>query len=76
MNEKRIVFDHSKLKGKMKEKNYTQESCANDLKINKTTLNFKLNGKKYFSQNEIFSLAKILDLSQEDISLYFFTLKV
>lgn len=72
----KLVFDYSKLKGKMKEKEYTQEDGANDLGIATSTFNLKLNNKSYFDQDEIVVLAKKLDIIKENIASYFFTLKV
>lgn len=75
MNNK-IIFDYSKLKGRMKEKNYTQEDGARDLSISKTTFNFKINNNSYFIQDEIFLLMDKLDIKKEKMKDYFFTLKV
>lgn len=72
----RMIFDYSKLKGKMKEKDYTQKNAAEDLNIDKSTFNLKINNNGYFSQNEIFILAGKLDILKRDIQDYFFTLKV
>ena len=46
------MFDYSKLKGRMKEKNYTQEDIANELGLNKSTINLRLNNQSLFVQDE------------------------
>ncbi len=73
---KKIMFDYNKLKGRMREKKYTQKNGADDLKISKTTFNLKINNNGYFIQDEIFILACKLDIKDEEITEYFFTLLV
>ena len=68
-----VIFDYSKLKGKIREKNETQETLAKKLGISTTSLNYKLNGKNNFSLVEVFKLSKMLDIS--DLREYFFLLK-
>ena len=53
------MFDYSKLKGRMKEKNYTQEDIANELGLNKSTINLRLNNQSLFVQDEINKIIKI-----------------
>ncbi len=69
-------FDYSKLKGRIVEKKENQENLANEIGITKTTLNFKLNNKCAFKQSEIILLSNLLGISKDEISEYFFTLKV
>lgn len=75
MKEK-LRFCSDKLKGRMREKRYTQANGANDLNIAKSTFNLKLNSNSYFTQKEILILAKKLEIKVDEISEYFFTLKV
>lgn len=67
------MFNYSKLKGRIVEKNMTQNDVAEKMDIAKSTLNLKLNNKILFSQDDIISLSKILEIPKEDIGQYFFT---
>lgn len=70
------MFDYSRLRGKIAEKNMTQETLSNKLKIAKSTLNLKINNKIAFSQEDIVSISAILEIPKEEIGPYFFTEKV
>ena len=70
------MFDYSKLKGRIKEKNLTQEELANKIGINKSTISLRLNNQSSFIQDEIDKIIKILDIPAEEIKKYFFTEKV
>lgn len=65
------VFDHSKLLGRMREKNITQYETAQKIGITDTSLRNKLKGRTGFTQGEIFALAMLLDI--DDIGAFFFT---
>ena len=71
-----MLFDYSKLKGKIKEKGLTQEELANKIEIDKSTLSLKINNQSVFTQEEIFKIINILEISPEEIEEYFFTIKV
>lgn len=70
------MFDFSKLKGRIREKNLSQHSLAQKIGITDNALSFKLNGKSYFTAKEINDICSILGIDQDDISVYFFTVKV
>ena len=70
------MFDYSKLKGKMKEKGYTQNDVAEAINKDKSTLNLKLNNQYLFDQNEIKKIIELLDIPATEIKEYFFTEKV
>lgn len=70
------VFDYSKLKGRIKEKCGTCFNFAKSLGCSSNTLSAKINNASDFSQTEIIKSVDILELRKEDISTYFFTLKV
>lgn len=76
MKEKKYIFDYQKLKGRIVEKKQKQENLANEMSITKTTLNFKLNNKIPFKQQDIIMLSNILEIPKNEIADYFFTLKV
>jgi transcriptional regulator with XRE-family HTH domain len=69
-------FDYSKLRGKIKEVFGTQDKFAKALGIGRVSLSQRLNNILDFSQEEINKACEILGISKEDISIYFFTLKV
>ncbi len=70
------MFDYSKLKGRMKEKNFTQEDIAKKLGLNKSTISLRLNNQSLFVQDEINKIIKLLDIPSDEIKEYFFTDKV
>lgn len=71
-----IVFDYSKLRGKIKEKCGTCFNFANRLGCSNNTLSAKINNINDFTQKEIIKSVDILDLNREDIPTYFFTPEV
>lgn len=71
-----MVYDYSKLTGKIKEKFGTQEKFADALNLSRVSLSFSLNSKREFSQREINSAIELLELEKRDIPEYFFTEKV
>ena len=77
-----IKFDYAKLKDliistKMDDnKNYTKSTFAKKIGISYFSLYKKLNNNVSFTQNEIINIAKVLNISNEEIPEYFFKLKV
>lgn len=69
-------FDYSKLLGKMREKNITQEKLAKELNLQAPTLSQKINNKAHFKQSEIFKIIKLLNIDSNEIGEYFFIQKV
>ena len=64
---------YNKLKGLMKEKNYSQSKLAEILKISTQSLNAKLNGRSQFTVQEAFEIISILKIeSSNDIVAIFF----
>ena len=64
---------YNKLKGIMKEKNYSQSKLADILKISTQSLNAKLNGRSQFTVQEAFEIISILKIeSSNDIVEIFF----
>lgn len=64
--------DYSKLKGLMREKGVTQAELAKKVGINECTLNFKLNNKAEFRQDEILKVCEVLKIDIADLPKYFF----
>lgn len=74
--EKKLSFDYSKLKGRIKEKCGLQKVFAEKLGITEATMTSKLNGDSSFTQSEIFKACEILEISLDKVFMYFFTLEV
>ena len=68
----KIIYDYSKLLGKIREKGFTQVSLAKELGVSETTLNFSLGNKRAFKQNEILKLCDILEIPLQSLDDYFF----
>ena len=71
-----MAFDYSKLRGKIIGKFGSQMSFAKAMDISERTLSLKMSGKRTWKQPEICLAINLLGLSNEDISDYFFALKV
>lgn len=71
-----MEYNYDKLKGRVKEIFDTQENFANAINISTTSLNYKLNNKKKWTQNEIYNSILVLQIPNNEIINYFFTKKV
>ena len=67
-----IVYDYSKLLGRIKEKYGTRENLVKEITISSTSLNLRLNNKLKFDQQDIKELCIALDINEEEIPDYFF----
>lgn len=76
MENEDIIFDFSKLRGRIKEVYGTQTSFATAMLMNEATLSNKLNNNVEFSPKEIIRACMLLCIKLDDIKAYFFTLKV
>jgi len=72
----KILFDHSKLKGRAREKGETVQTLSSKIGISMKSLSNKWNGKFCFSDVEIYALCVILDIASDEVSAYFFAPKV
>ena len=70
-----MVYDYSKLEGRIVEKFRTRESFAKALGITAKSLSEKLNNKTIWKQPEIFKAMELLSIQGEDIESYFFKKK-
>jgi plasmid maintenance system antidote protein VapI len=70
------IFDYSKLKGKIKEVFDTQENFAKAMELSHTSISYKLNNQREFTQKEINKAASLLGIADNEITAYFFTLEV
>lgn len=71
-----ITFDYSKLEGRIKEKYDTQSRLACTLGMSKQALSARLNNRTPFTQTEIRNLTELLDIPDEEMKRYFFTVTV
>ena len=71
-----MVFDYSKLLGRIKECGFTQTALAKKIGISVSTLSEKLNNKYPFTMKEISAICEALSISKEEIGVYFFAEKV
>lgn len=69
----RMQFDYSRLRGKAVEKFRTLSSLAEKTGIRLEMISLAMNGKREFSQTEINTLCKALEIPPEEIGSYFFT---
>ena len=66
--------NYGKLLGRIKECGFTQEKLAKAIGKNKSTISSKLNGRFLFTSKEIDDICKVLDISNDEIGEYFFTI--
>ena len=71
-----MAFDYSKLRGRIVEKYGSQMEFAKAMNWSERTLSKKINGKIPWKQTDICIALKLLELSEDDIQEYFFTVKV
>ena len=69
-------YSYDKLKGRIKEILDTQDRYAEEIGISVTSVNYKLNNKSFFTQNEIYNSIKVLKIPANEIQEYFFTQEV
>lgn len=63
-----------KIKGRIREKNFTQEYLASKLGMSPSTLNYKINNKNggFLTIEEVDKLKNILEIPNNELSDYFF----
>jgi len=66
------MVDYSKLRGRIKEKNYSEKEFANLIGMAAPTLSAKLKGITFFNTEEIKKAAELLEIPKENIYGYFF----
>ena len=71
-----MIFDYSKLRGRIVEKYGTQSEFAKAFGISDNSMSRKLNNKNSFSVDDIIKITHMLDIQSKDVSSYFFTEKV
>lgn len=71
-----MMFDYSKLRGRIVEKYGCQRNFAEAFPMSERTLSLKLNNLVFFKQPEIHRACQLLDIPNTDIPAYFFVFKV
>ena len=71
-----LIFDYSKLKGKITEKFKTQDAFAEALGVSRVSLSMKLNNKSEFDQYEMRRSCELLGIPISEMNIYFFTVEV
>ena len=69
-------YDYSKLLGRMKECGYTQDRLAKMLGISVCSLNFSLNNKRDFKQDEMLRACELLNIPTSNLPDFFYTHKL
>lgn len=65
-----VLFDYSKLKGKIIEKFGTQINFVNNISMTEPTFIKKINGNSYFTQKEICEILNVLQVEIDGYSVY------
>lgn len=71
-----MPFDYSKLSGLIEEKFHSRALFAKEIGISERSLSLKMTGKIQWKQNEILKACNVLGIADDDIPIYFFTIKV
>ena len=71
-----LTYDYSRLLGKMREQGYTQKELAKELGISECSVNFSLNNKRNFRQDEILKIVEVLGIPGGQLEDYFFAHKL
>lgn len=72
----KIIFDNSKLNGRVREYFGTQKLFGESLDLSEPSVNKKLNNKVDFTRSEIFESIQRLNLKPEEVVDIFFKQKV
>ncbi|WP_292018432.1 DUF739 family protein [Megasphaera sp. UBA4382] len=71
-----MKYNYSKLIGRLAEMGITRDEFASKIGVSRTALYNKMQSETEFTQDEIKKSVDVLNIPWNDISLYFFTLKV
>ena len=69
-------FNYAKLRGRIRECDFTQAQLAKAIGVSKGTLSAKLNGQFAFTTEEVLSISQELSIPLNEIGAYFFTVRV
>ena len=71
-----MAYDYTKLNVRIIEKCGTQAAFAKKMGLSERTISLKLNNKVSWKQPEMQKATEILEISEDEIQSYFFTIKV
>ena len=71
-----MLYDYSKLNGRIIEKYGKKAVFAKKMGLSENTISMKLNNKRAFKQPEIQKALEVLELGEDEIKSYFFEPKV
>ena len=71
-----MAFNYSKLKGRIVEKFGSQTAFVKAFGVSENTFSLKMNNKVRFTTDDITRITRMIDIPEEAIGEYFFTLKV
>lgn len=71
-----MAYDYTKLNGRIIEKCGTRAAFAKKMGLSERTISLKLNNKVSWKQPEMQKATEILEISEDEIQSYFFTIKV
>jgi transcriptional regulator with XRE-family HTH domain len=71
----KIVYDYSKLRGKIRECGYTMEQFAAAIGISPSSLTRKIANTTDFTQSQVVRACSVLKIPYEDLEHYFFALQ-
>lgn len=71
-----MAFNYSKLKGRIVEKFGSQTAFVKAFGVSENTFSLKMNNKVRFTTDDITRITRMLDIPEEAIGEYFFTIKV
>lgn len=71
----KLIFDYSKLRGKIREVCGSEKSFATGLGISQKSVSSKLNNKSSWNADEIVKTIELLGLKSSEIPEYFFRKK-
>lgn len=70
-----VIFDYSKLRGRIVEKFGTMSAFASAVNITEVALSRKLNNKIAISRNDMITWSKALDVSIDEYGAFYFVQK-
>lgn len=71
-----MMYDYSKLSGKIAEICATQGAFSIDMKLSERSISLKMNNKREWKQNEISRACSVLGIQAKEIPEYFFNHEV
>ena len=71
-----MVFDYSRLRGRIIERFGSQREFANHLGVSEQTITSKMTSKTFLGQDDIIAWSEALDIEANDIGSFFFAKKL